>query len=148
EQYFQQRRPFRILIVEDNPDWRARLRTVLQRLAPCELSEAGTYEEAIEQARAYRPNLISLDLEIPRDGMSQPENGIDLRRQLTRELGGEETGPSFLVLTAHDVPWLRQELVRLVPGPDIPGTAGRLQVLDLLRRRVDARAICLKQEGE
>lgn len=148
EQFFQQDHPFRILIVEDDPDWRARIRSVLQYLAPCELLEAGTYEEALERARTFQPDLISLDLEIPRDGVPRPENGLDLRKELTLLLGGEEASPSFLVLTAHDVPWLRQELVRLVPGPDIPPAAGPLQVVDLLRRRVNARAICLKQDDE
>lgn len=149
EQFFRQRRPFRILVVEDNPTWRGRLRATLEGLAVGEVFEAATYEEALKQACAWRPNLISLDLEIPRNGASRPENGVNLRKELTRTLGSGDVGsPSFLVLTAHDLPWLRQEIARLAPGPDFPTAANKFQTLDLLRRRVDARAIFLKQDGD
>jgi len=54
-----------ILIADDRPSSRELLRTVLQR-AGYAVIEAGDGEEALEQAQNGRPDLILLDLQMPK----------------------------------------------------------------------------------
>jgi len=136
------RGPLRVLVVEDEEQWRATVVTTLQRLPDAEVDVAASYEEALKKAFARPPHLVSLDLNIPKDGTAKPEHGVRLREELTRTPGGM----GFVVFTSHDRPGLRRELTRIL-GPETEEAAGG-DVYSTLCRRVDARAILLKQEGE
>lgn len=57
--------PIRILVVEDNPDSREILRLYLQSMG-YEVIEAGDGEEALEKAQTKRPDLILMDLGLPK----------------------------------------------------------------------------------
>ena len=138
------RGPFRALVVEDAPEWRSKIVAELRRLPDCVVDEASTYEKALDSARRQPPHLVSVDLNVPKDGVGRPEHGVALQKELARELGGT----SFVVLTSHDVPALRRELTRLTEDVEAGQATSRVQVLDLLRRRVEARAILLKQDGD
>jgi DNA-binding response OmpR family regulator len=137
------RGPFRALVVEDEPVWRERIEKTLERINGLEVYTARTYEEALDVAVKRSPHLVALDLNIPRGDESKPEHGVRLREELTELLG--ET--SFIVMTAFDIPRLRKELTRIIPGHASPQTADGAQVLLELRKRVQARAIFLKQHG-
>ncbi len=80
----------RVLVVEDDDD----IAQVLQRMLRTEGYEvrvAGDGEEAVSDARAYVPDLVILDLGLPK------LDGIDV----ARELRGRDDVP-ILVLTARD----------------------------------------------
>jgi DNA-binding NarL/FixJ family response regulator len=136
------RGPLRVLVVEDEEQWRETVVTTLERLPDAAVDVATSYEEALEKASARPPHLVSLDLNIPKDGIAKPEHGVRLRKELTRAPGGM----GFVVFTSHDRPALRRELSRIL-GPETVEAAGG-DVYSTLCRRVDARAILLKQEGE
>jgi CheY-like chemotaxis protein len=55
----------KVLIVEDNPDWREVLTIVVRRLGH-EVLVARTGEEALAQARRSEPDLIMMDIGLPR----------------------------------------------------------------------------------
>jgi CheY-like chemotaxis protein len=55
----------RVLVVEDNSDEAASLALLLE-MEDCEVRTAADGEEAIEQARAFQPQIIFMDLVMPR----------------------------------------------------------------------------------
>lgn len=60
----------RILIADDNAPVRRALRGVLEASAPWEIVEAENGEDCLRKAQHYRPDLIVLDLAMPKmDGM-------------------------------------------------------------------------------
>jgi DNA-binding NarL/FixJ family response regulator len=137
------RAPFRVLVVEDDERWRRLIVAKLKELPGCVIDEATCYEEAVEAARKHPPHLVSLDLNIPQGGVFRPQNGIQLRQELLALLGDV----SFVVLTSHNVPKLRNDLTMIIPGSEILSPTVPAQILTELRRRVHARAILLKEGG-
>jgi CheY-like chemotaxis protein len=57
----------RVLIVEDNVDWRQLLTTIITRLGYAVIA-AGTGKEALEQVPITHPDLILMDLGLPEMG--------------------------------------------------------------------------------
>ena len=80
-----------VLLVEDNELARDALRLLLQATGH-RVCVAGSVSEALNVARAERPDLVLLDLTLP-DG-----DGL----QVVRELLMEEQPPTFVALTGHD----------------------------------------------
>ena len=81
------------MIAEDHPQVRSGLRLLIDAEEDLEVCcEACDGEEAIEKAMAYRPDLLLLDLSMPRKG------GLEVARILNTEL--PET--AILVLTMHE----------------------------------------------
>jgi two-component system, cell cycle response regulator DivK len=70
--------PRRILIAEDKATSRELLRTVLEKQGYI-VNEAADGEQALEQARVLRPDLILLDLQMP------VRNGYEVLGELRRE---------------------------------------------------------------
>jgi DNA-binding NarL/FixJ family response regulator len=63
--------PPRILIADDNPLVRTGLRHLLERSGPYEIMEASDGQDATEKALESHPNLVILDLAMPRmDGLT------------------------------------------------------------------------------
>jgi two-component system cell cycle response regulator DivK len=84
----------RVLIVEDNDDWRSLLGLFIQRLG-YEVFEATTGIEAIDRATAVHPDLILMDLSLPE--MSGHEATAYLKTQAaTRDI-------PVVVQTAHAI---------------------------------------------
>lgn len=135
--------PFRILVIEDEDRWRSLIVSKLRELPNCIVDEATSYEQAVEAASKNPPHLVSLDLNIPKEGLFSPYNGIKLRKELLWLLDDV----SFIVLTSYNVPRLRGELIRTTPGvgSSLPTEPAQIQME--LRRRVHARAIILKEGG-
>lgn len=79
----------RILIVEDNVDLLSVLKQLLS--SDYEVLTATRGEDAIEIARAQRPDLVILDLQLP------AMDGIETGRWIKRDLAGDV---AILVLTA------------------------------------------------
>lgn len=86
-------RPITLLLVDDHPVVRKGTRDLLEGESDLEVvGEAGSGEEALEQARALRPDVILMDVSMP--GM----NGIEA----TKAIKAEQPGVGVLVLTSYD----------------------------------------------
>lgn len=84
----------RILLVDDDPIVRTGLRTILGTADGLEIvAEASDGREAIEMVRLHRPDVVFMDLQMPR------MNGIEATREI-RALPGP---PEIVVLTALNV---------------------------------------------
>ena len=81
-----------VLIVDDDQFIRKLIATTLEDVAEFDLHEAADGIEAIEVARARRPTLVFLDVDMPR------LNGIEACRQLRAEDNGNEL--TIVMLTA------------------------------------------------
>ena len=82
--------PARILTVEDDPIVRADLRLVLEDAGFDVLPDARDGVEAVDHAREHRPDLILIDLGLPR------LDGIEATRQIL-----EEREVPIVALTGH-----------------------------------------------
>ncbi len=86
------REPVRILLADDHGVLRAGLRALLDAEPDLTvIGEAATGEEAVEQARALRPDVVVMDLSMPGIG------GLEA----TRRIAALELGIRILVLTVH-----------------------------------------------
>lgn len=86
-------RKLRVFLVEDHEVVRTGLRLILQRQPDMEVvGEAGRGDEALEQVRELRPDVVVLDLRLP--GLSGPEVAEAISRSLPQT--------HVVVLTVHD----------------------------------------------
>jgi DNA-binding LytR/AlgR family response regulator len=79
----------RVLIVDDEPAARARLRRMLDALEIDCVGEAGNGVEALERAATLKPDVLLLDIAMPE------VSGLDVARHLAG-------GPLIIFQTAHD----------------------------------------------
>ncbi len=84
----------RVLLVDDQPLLRTGFRLILQTEPDIEVvGEAGDGEVAVSQARALRPDVVLMDIRMPRvDGI-----------EATRRLAALDPAPRVLVLTTYDL---------------------------------------------
>lgn len=92
----------KVLIVDDESDIRRIARLALARLGGCEVVEAASGREALEQARSARPDVILLDVMMP--GQDGPATLEALRAD------GQTTAIPVVFLTAKAMP---SEITRL-----------------------------------
>lgn len=83
--------PKRILIVDDADITRALLRTLLRREEYDVVGEASNGEQAIEMAQRVQPDVICLDVDMPKMG------GLEVLAQLRQTL----PQAAVLMVTAH-----------------------------------------------
>jgi len=70
----------RILIVDDSPGWRARVREILAAHPEWEIiSEAADGQEAVREARELQPDIVVLDIGMPR------LNGIEAAKMIRQK---------------------------------------------------------------
>jgi DNA-binding LytR/AlgR family response regulator len=119
----------RVLIVDDEPSARVRLRRLLEDLEAECVGEAGNGLEALEHARQLRPDLLLLDIAMPE------VSGLDVARHLS------DPRPLIVFQTAHDehaVAAFEHEAIDYLLKPV---TRDRLaQALDRAARRLAAGA--------
>ena len=83
----------KLLIVDDEPPARERLRRLLAEIEDCEvIAEAGNGEEALSRCGELRPDVVLLDVRMP--GLS----GI----QIARHIDTLEDPPAVIFTTAYD----------------------------------------------
>ena len=86
------RRPLRVLIVDDEPLGRARVEDLLRGLPDVEIVGQGEDgSEAVEAIRTLRPDLVFLDIQMP------GKTGL----QVVAEVGAEQM-PATIFVTAYD----------------------------------------------
>lgn len=85
--------PYRVLLIEDNPDTRYLLRLQIE-LWGHEVSTAGQVEEALQLADAFRPDIVLCDLSLP--GL----NSAQMMRDISKQPG--HSRPLFAALATHD----------------------------------------------
>jgi DNA-binding LytR/AlgR family response regulator len=83
-------KPLRVLIVDDEPAARARLRRLLDELEADCVGEAANAIEALDHASALGPDVVLLDIAMPE------VSGLDVARHL------REPRPMIVFQTAHD----------------------------------------------
>ena len=98
----------RVLVVDDQALVRAGLVTMLETKPGIEVvAEAGDGAEAVEQVRLHRPDLVLMDIRMPR------MDGIEATRRMAA-LG--ERAPRVLILTTFDVDEYVYEAMRAGAG--------------------------------
>lgn len=117
--------PLRVLIVDDEPAARSRLRRLLEELEAECVGEAANAIEALDHAAALRPDVLLLDIAMPE------VSGLDVARHL------REPRPMIVFQTAHDehaVAAFEQEAIDYLLKPV---TRDRLErALDRVARRL------------
>jgi len=115
-----------ILIVDDNAVIRRSLRRVFDAVDGWQVcGEAGDGVEGIEKAKELRPNLIVLDLSMPR------LNGLDAARVLSKVM----PNVPLLMYSAHMDRFVEKEAIAagitavLPKGGDVSSLVGRAQAL-------------------
>jgi DNA-binding NarL/FixJ family response regulator len=87
------RMAIRLLLVDDDTGFRATLRQLLEQRADVEvLGEAGNGEEAVQLANDLHPDVVLMDLAMPR------MNGVEA----TRQLKTRRPEVAVIILTVHD----------------------------------------------
>jgi CheY-like chemotaxis protein len=82
-----------ILIVDDDPGIRRLIATTLEDVSGYRMTEAGDGEEAVERARDGRPEIVFLDIDMPR------LNGIEACRRIRSE---PSTADATIVMLTGD----------------------------------------------
>jgi CheY-like chemotaxis protein len=85
----------RVLIVDDNSAFRSAARQLLERAGFLVVAEAATGEEALQEAKTHRPDLVLVDLQLPDfDGFEVAERlrGLDAAVILTSSLDRSDFG--------------------------------------------------------
>ncbi|MDX2152065.1 MAG: response regulator [Bryobacteraceae bacterium] len=151
-------RPDRILIVDDQEANVRLLRRVLAEAGYRNIASVTDPRQALDEAAAFRPDLVLLDLMMPHI------SGFDLLQQIRKALPPDEFLP-FLVVTADQTPVCRQKALAsgatdfLTKPVEVTETLLRIQNLletrrlhqqlrrqnDLLEVRVRERTVELEQ---
>jgi DNA-binding NarL/FixJ family response regulator len=141
----------RLLLVDDDPEFRETLRVLLtQREEAVVLAEAGSGEEALRLADALRPDVILMDLAMPR------MNGLEV----TRRLKAIWPAAVVVIITVHEEEAYRQTalaagaeafLVKKTLGVDLWPTllkiAKKEQAQPTWQGPTDERARCSPHRG-
>jgi DNA-binding NarL/FixJ family response regulator len=117
--------PSRVLIADDHALFRAGIRVILSSQPDIEVvGEAGDGEEALALCRKTRPDLVMMDVGMPKmDGIAA-----------TRTIKAEFPTTSVLVLTAYADDGLLMEAVRAgAAGYVIKEAVGPIELLDAVR---------------
>lgn len=112
----------KILIVDDHPIVRAGVKRLLAAESDIETREEESGREALAAIRAWRPDLVILDLNLP--GMG----GFDIIARLMHET----PRPRILVLSMHDDPIYAMRALEAGADAYVGKNAPPLQILDAI----------------
>ncbi|MCZ2524445.1 response regulator [Streptomyces sp. NPDC059506] len=114
----------RVMVVDDHPMWRDAVARDLDEAGYEVVATAGDGPEAVRRARAVRPHVLVLDLNLP--GMP----GV----QVCRELVGQDSSPRVLVLSASGEHEDVLEAVKSGATGYLLKSAGRDELVEAVRR--------------
>jgi CheY-like chemotaxis protein len=110
--------PCRVLLVDDNAEFRRAARQLLERHGFAVVAEAETGVSAIEQAKEHRPDLVLLDVQLPDiDGFEVAERLSRLEVPVDVILTSSLDGTDFGTLVA------RSSALGFVPKAELSGSA-------------------------
>src|SRR5438093_7084815 len=108
----------RVLLVDDNPDFRTAARQLLERHGFVVVAEAETGISGIEQAKEHRPDLVLLDVQLPDvDGFEVAERLARLEVPIEVVLTSSLDGTDFGALVA------RSSALGFVPKSELSASA-------------------------
>ena len=114
----------KILIVDDHPIVRAGLRRLLIGEAGMEMREAANGKEALAVFRAFAPDLVILDLNLPGIG------GLEVIKRLTLE----QTDAHILALSMHEDPIYVMRALEAGAAGYVSKNAPPEQILEAIHR--------------
>jgi DNA-binding NarL/FixJ family response regulator len=124
----------RVLIADDQPLIRTGLRAMLEHAPDLVLdSEASDGEQAVEMARRHRPDVVLMDIRMPR------LDGIEATRRITTDANLE--GVRVVVLTTFDADEYVYAAIRAGASGFLLKDAPPEQVLDAIRIVADGEAL-------
>ena len=117
--------PSRVVVVDDHPLMRCALSQMLSTQADLEvIGEAADGQEAVELCRRLHPDLVLMDVRMPRmDGL---ESTREIKRELPRTI--------VLVLTASDYPHDLSEALKAGAAGYVLKGAPTTETLDAIRK--------------
>ena len=116
--------PLRVMVVDDHPMWRDAVERDLTDAGLQIVATAATGSEAVNRARATRPSVVVLDLNIP-----EP-NGVDV----TATLVAEDPTVRILVLSASGEQSDVLEAVKAGATGYLVKSASKAELIDAVRR--------------
>jgi DNA-binding NarL/FixJ family response regulator len=116
--------PVRVMVVDDHPMWRDAVERDLAGAGLEVVATAATGEEALVRARATRPAVVVLDLQIP------PPNGVEVTATLVRE----DPTVRVLILSASGEQSDVLEAVKAGATGYLVKSASSAELLDAVRR--------------
>jgi DNA-binding NarL/FixJ family response regulator len=121
----------RVLIVEDSPLFRKLLKETLHsRFPSMEISEAENGEEALQEVKAFCPDLIFMDIKLP------GENGL----QLTAKIKAQCPDITVIILTSYDTQEYREAAVQAKANYFLSkGSSTREGILTLVSSILDGK---------
>ena len=124
--------PIRVMLVDDHDFLRAGLRALIEEHADMlVVGEAGSGEEAVEQARRLRPDVVVMDLRLP--GIS----GIEATRKIVRN----DPNARVLVLTMDAPEDVLLDVFEAGASGYLRKTGMAPRVIDALRAVADGKVV-------
>ena len=124
--------PIRLMLVDDHDFLRAGLRALIEEHADMlVVGEAGSGEEAVEQARRLRPDVVVMDLRLP--GI----NGIEATRKIVRN----DPSARVLVLTMDAPEDVLLDVFEAGASGYLRKTGMAPRVIDALRAVADGKVV-------
>ena len=91
--------PTTVLIVDDNAEFRGRVRALLSSEKEIQvIGEAGDGEQAVLDAARLHPDIVLMDVRMPR------MNGLEAARRIT----SESSGTQVIILSQYDIDEYKQ----------------------------------------
>ena len=123
--------PLRVMVVDDHPMWREAVIRDLQSSGLDVVATAATGQEALARARATRPQVVVLDLQIP------APNGVEV----TATLVAEQPGVRVLILSASGEQADVLDAVKAGATGYLVKSASSAELLDAVRRVADGDTV-------
>ncbi len=106
----------RVLVVDNDPEFRHYLKTLLVKHGYCVLS-AATADDAVDAARRFHPRIVTVDLALPAPSGADLGDGADVVAQL--QMGALVRDIYCFMITGYEPAEVRERLALLQITPEI-----------------------------